>query len=336
MQSEQLKSVSASNNGICAPVKPSRKVPHVTDDICNGLLFPPRSLPPKYFYDERGARLFEQICQTPEYYPYRSELAILQRYSQDIISQTAPAEIMELGNGNSEKTRLLFDACEQLAHVCSYAPLDICEAMLEDVTKNLQSHYSWLKIMPMLGDYHAGLKYLPQIDAPRLYVFLGGTIGNFYPHQVNDFINEIKSCMRASDYLLLGADRVKDSAILNAAYNDTQGLTAEFNLNMLNVINNSVGSDFDTANFQHLASFNAVHNRMEMDVICEHDHTVNFRKLNKSIGFHQGDRIRTEVSYKFTATSFENLLLQNGFHICQHYQADNGYYSLTLVSPSDG
>lgn len=331
MRHKQLKSTAADAQAVCVAVKPSRKVPDIAEDARHGLLSPPRSLPPKYFYDERGSRLFEQICQTPEYYPYRSEIEILTRYGKEIIDKTLPAEIMELGNGNSAKTRLLFNACEHNDHICRYVPLDICEPMLEDVTMGLRKQYPWLQITPLLGDYHAGLKHLPKIAVPRLYLFLGGTIGNFYPDQANDFIAEIKDCMRPGDYLLLGADRVKDAAVLNAAYNDDHGLTAAFNLNILDAINHGLDGNFNTAHFHHHATFNDAQNRVEMNVVCKHDHTVHLAKLNDSIDFYQDDHIRTEVSYKFTANGLESLLTQNGLQICQHYQADNEYFSLLLA-----
>lgn len=332
---QQLKPEEAESTctfSVCTLIKPARKVPDIAEDVRAGLLSLPRSLPPKYFYDERGSRLFEQICATPEYYPTRTEEKLLTHYSEDIITQVKPTEIMELGSGNAQKTRLLFDACEQTDHTCSYAPLDVCESMLESVSGQLQSDYDWLDVNPLLGDYHAGLKHLPETHGTRLYVFLGGTIGNFYPGQAKEFITEVKSTMRPGDYLLLGADRVKDNQILDAAYNDEQGFTAEFNLNVLNVLNRELGADFNPANFEHKAEFNSEHNRIEMHVVSTCDHFVHLQQLDEEINFHLGDSILTEVSHKYTSDGLEKLVEENGLNICNHYEPENKYFSLILAT----
>jgi len=316
----------------CTSIKPARDIPDIVEDVRIGLLSAPRSLPPKYFYDKRGSQLFEQICDTPEYYPTRTEEKLLSRHSEEIIAQVKPAEIMELGSGNAQKTRRLFDACEQIEHICTYAPLDVCETMLENTSEQLQSEYDWLNVYPLLGDYHAGLQHLPETQGTRLYVFLGGTIGNFYPEQAQDFIKEIKATMQPGDYLLLGADRVKENHLLDAAYNDEQGITAEFNLNLLHVLNRELKADFNPEYFEHRAKFNSVHNRIEMYLLCTQDHIVRLQKLNEEIIFHQGDSILTEVSHKFTSDGLEELLQESGLNICRHYEPDNQYFSLILAS----
>jgi len=317
---------------VCTSVKPARKIPDIVEDARIGLLSAPRSLPPKYFYDERGSQLFEQICDTPEYYPTRTEEKLLTRYSEEIINQVKPVEIMELGSGNAQKTRRLFDACEQTKHICTYAPLDVCEPVLENISEQLQSDYNWLDVNPLLGDYHAGLQHLPETHGTRLYVFLGGTIGNFYPGQAQDFIKEIKAAMQPGDYLLLGADRVKENYLLNAAYNDEQGVTAEFNLNLLNVLNRELKADFDSENFEHKAEFNSTRNRIEMHLVCIRDHIVHMQQLDEIISFQKGEDILTEVSHKFTFDGLENLLIESGLHICKHYEPENKYFSLVLAS----
>lgn len=316
----------------CTSIKPARDIPDIVEDVRIGLLSAPRSLPPKYFYDERGSQLFEQICDTPEYYPTRTEEKLLSRHSEEIIAQVKPAEIMELGSGNAQKTRRLFDACEQIEHICTYAPLDVCETMLENVSEQLQSEYDWLNVYPLLGDYHAGLQHLPETQGTRLYVFLGGTIGNFYPEQAQDFIKEIKATMQPGDYLLLGADRVKENHLLDAAYNDEQGVTAEFNLNILHVLNRELKADFNPKYFEHRAKFNSEHNRIEMYLLCTQDHIVCLQKLNEEIIFHRGDSILTEVCHKFTSDGLEELLQESGLNICRHYEPDNQYFSLILAS----
>lgn len=315
----------------CTFIKPSLNVPDISKDVRTGLLTPPRSLPAKYFYDERGSMLFDKICSTPEYYPTRTEKKLLSNHSDEIISQVKPKEIIEFGSGTAEKTRLLFDACEENDHTCSYAPLDICEPMLEDVSEQLQQDYDWLQVTPLLGDYHAGLEHLPKIQGTRLYVFLGGTIGNFCPQQAKKFISEIKTNMCAGDYLLLGADRVKDNKVLSAAYNDAEGVTAEFNLNLLHVINNALDADFCPDNFVHKAEFNPQYNRIEMHLVCKYGQVVELQKLGENIIFQPGDKILTEVSHKFTATGLEELLEESGLDICKHYEPENKYFSLLLA-----
>jgi len=316
----------------CTSIKPARDIPDIVEDVRIGLLSAPRSLPPKYFYDKRGSQLFEQICDTPEYYPTRIEEKLLSRHSEEIIAQVKPSEIMELGSGNAQKTRRLFDACEQIEHICTYAPLDVCETMLENVSEQLQSEYDWLDVYPLLGDYHAGLQHLPETQGTRLYVFLGGTIGTFYPEQAQDFIKEIKATMQPGDYLLLGADRVKENHLLDAAYNDEQGVTAEFNLNILHVLNRELKADFNPKYFEHRAKFNSEHNRIEMYLLCTQDHIVCLQKLNEEIIFHRGDSILTEVCHKFTSDGLEELLQESGLNICRHYEPDNQYFSLILAS----
>ena len=333
--SQQLKfkvAETTSTYSACTSIKPARDVPDISEDVRSGLLSLPRSLPPKYFYDERGSQLFEQICATPEYYPTRTEEKLLLHHSKEIISQVKPSEIMELGSGNAQKTRRLFDACEENDHTCSYAPIDVCEPMLEITSEQLQSDYDWLDVNPLVGDYHAGLEHLPKTHGTRLYVFLGGTIGNFYPGQAQDFVKEIKTSMQPGDYLLLGADRVKDNHILDAAYNDEQGITAEFNLNLLNVLNRELKADFYPEHFQHKAEFNSRHNRIEMHLRCTQDHVVNLQAMNEKITFHKGESILTEVSHKYTSEGLEELMEENGLSICNHYEPDNQYFSLILAS----
>ncbi len=317
---------------VCTSIRPARNVPSIAEDIRAGLLTVPRNLPPKYFYDERGSQLFEQICDAPEYYPTRTEEKLLSHHSKEIINQVRPTEIMELGSGNAQKTRHLFDACEENEHTCSYRPIDVCEPMLETVSEQLQSDYGWLDVKPLLGDYHAGLEHLPKTHGTRLYVFLGGTIGNFYPGQAQDFIKEIKSTMQPGDYLLLGADRIKENHLLDAAYNDEQGITAEFNLNILQVLNRELKANFNPENFEHRAEFNVEHNRIEMHVVCTHDHIVDIQELDEKITFQKGDSILTEISHKFTSDGLEKLIEESGLNICQHYEPDNQYFSLILTN----
>ena len=315
----------------CHSVEPSRTVTSLSTDVCTNLFESPRSLPPKYFYDERGSLLFDQICATPEYYPTRKEDKLLQLYATQIIGSTLPEHIIELGSGNSRKTRRLFDACAYLDHHCSYAPFDVCESMLQQAASKLGQDYGWLEISPLVGDYLAGLENLPRAEAANFFIFLGSTIGNFSPNEAEDFLQDLRNCMKKRDFLLIGADRIKDIGILNAAYNDAQGLTAEFNLNLLNVINRELGSNFDIKKFRHQANFNSELNQIEMRLITLEEQDVRFDLLNRTTKLENGESILTEISRKFEAYEIENMLTNHNFKVLEHFQTEDEYFSLLLV-----
>ena len=315
----------------CMPVAPARQVPGLADDVREGLLEPPRSLPPKYFYDERGAALFNRICETPEYYLTRTEDALLRQCSADIIALTRPDYIIEPGSGNSAKTTRLFDACERDGHTCTYLPFDICEAALTEAAGKLQAEYRWLDVRPLLGDYHAGLDHLPDLAGVKLFLFLGSTIGNFTPREARAFINGIWQRMEPGDFLLLGADRVKDPAVLNAAYNDAQGITALFNLNVLEALNRELGANFRTDNFAHFAVYNNELNRIEMYLVSLLDQRVTLDSLGAGFSLAGGERILTELSYKFYSDDLEALLEESGLKTVRHIEPGNRYFSLVLA-----
>ncbi len=315
----------------CLTIEPTRYVPDLKEDVCAGLLNRPRSLPPKYFYDARGSELFNRICDTPEYYPTRTEDALLQQAGSAIISQTRPDYIIELGSGNSNKTKKLFNACEQQTHVCAYAPFDICRPVLEAAAGELKENYRWLEVEPLLGDYHAGLGNLPRYDGVKLYLFLGSNIGNFIPKDARAFISEIKDQMKPGDYLLLGADRIKPPSVLNAAYNDSQGVTALFNLNVLRVLNRELEADFHIDNFTHEAIYNERLNRIEMYLASKTPQEVAIDKINEKIRLEMGEKILTELSYKFHPDELEAMFSDLGFNIIQHFEPDNRYFSLVLA-----
>lgn len=323
-------SVMTAGQPLCLQVRPTRRIPDVIDDVRNGLMRPPRTLPPKYFYDEYGSWLFDRICETDEYYPTRTEDALLSRHSAEIIKQALPVQIVELGSGTSRKTRRLLDACETHSHPCSYAPFDVCEEMVDQVAAELRDKYHWLEVMPLVGDYHAGLGNLPVEDGISMFVFLGSTIGNFTPDDARDFIGEIRSCMHPGDYFLLGADRVKDERILNAAYNDADGLTARFNLNVLKVLNREIDANFDTGNFSHQALYNHYLNRIEMYLVSKIDQIIRIRELGSSISLGEGEKILTEISRKFTYRELEAMICGSGLEIVRHFEPENKYFSLIL------
>lgn len=317
----------------CRRVVPSRPAPSLAEDARAGLLEPPRSLPPKYFYDERGSRLFDRICNTPEYYPTRTEEALLERWAGEIIAATRPEQLLELGSGTSRKTRHLLDACQAAGLACRYRPFDVCEAMLRESGARLLEAYPWLRVEALVGDYNAGLARLPDAPGRCLFVFLGGTIGNFEPAQARTFLAELRARMRPGDALLLGADRVKDPDVLRAAYNDAAGVTAQFNLNVLQVLNRELDADFDPSAYRHLAEYNRRRRRVEMYLIARRPQRVRLGALGAEFRLAAGERILTEISRKFALSDLRALLAGAGLALARHYSPANGYYSLLLARP---
>jgi L-histidine N-alpha-methyltransferase len=317
----------------CEFVPPTRAVPSLVDDVREGLLASPRSLPPKYFYDDNGSRLFDAICDTEEYYPTRTEDALLKRSARDIIASLQPEHMVELGSGTSRKTRRLLDACEEHGCHATYWPFDVCESMVQDSAEALMDEYEWLHVRGLVGDYHAGFEHFPGFDGRSLFVFLGSTIGNLEHDYAVDFLQELRSLMGADDSLLIGADRVKDSDVLHAAYNDSEGLTAEFNRNVLRVLNREVDANFEPDAFEHRAIYNREQSRIEMHLVSTCAQTVCLTALDETIEFRKGESILTEISRKFTPDSLGALLSEAGFRIERHYEPGDGFFSLVLASP---
>lgn len=317
----------------CQTVARAREVPSLIDDVERGLLTPPRFLPPKYFYDEYGSKLFDKICETAEYYVTRTEDALLKECAASIVDQAAPDDILELGSGMSRKTRRLLDACESLGFCPTYSPYDISPETLHETALGLVEEYDWLEINILVGDYEAGLAHLPKSDGRRLFCFLGSTIGNFEHEKAVAFLKDIRGRMNPDDLLLLGADRVKDGQVLHAAYNDSQGITAAFNLNLLNVLNEEVNADFDLSQFEHRAEFNDDKSRIEMHLVALSDQTVTIGALDSSLRVQAGETILTEISRKFTDDSLSTMLNTAGFSTAAHFTPNNKYFSLVLARP---
>ncbi len=309
-------------------------MPGMEDDVRNGLFTRPRSLPSKYFYDENGSQLFDRICDTPEYYVTRTEAALLHARSIDIIAAAKPDHIIELGSGVSRKTRYLFDACEQLELHAQYWPYDVCEPILQSTAESLIVDYPWLNVNALVGDYHAGFAHLPSPAGRRMYVFLGGTIGNFTHEETIAFLRELREHMREGDTLLLGADRIKNMQVLHAAYNDTAGITAEFNLNVLRVLNRALGADFDVSAFEHYACFNTTARQVEMYLIATRAQQVSLGAMGETLELAEAEAILTEISRKFTKADLQEIVSTGGFEELAHYEPDNGYFSLVLVQPT--
>lgn len=303
----------------------------MAEDVREGLGSDPKTLPPKYFYDERGSRLFDRICDTPEYYPTRTEHALLEASASRIIAIARPDHLFELGSGTARKTRVLLDACQAAGLRPVYWPLDVSREILVETSGELGRHYPWLEVRVLVGDYTGGLAGLPAMPGRRLALFLGGTIGNFDPEEAGAFMRELAAGLDTSDFVLVGLDRVKDEAVLEAAYNDAQGLTAAFNRNMLAVLNRELDADFEPESFRHLALYNTEDARIEMYLESEREQQVSLGALGESIRLEAGERMLTEISRKFTRESIQELLEAGGFRLVERFDAPDEWYSLALA-----
>ena len=318
------------------PVPASRAVPSLLEDVRDGLLRAPRELPPKYFYDDRGSALFEAICETPEYYPTRAERALLQAHAHAIVEAVRPRVMVELGSGVASKIVPLFESAATLGLTVTYCPFDVCAAVLSKSAALLDGRYAGLSVRPLQGDFTAGLAHLPVLPGPTLYMFLGGTIGNFTDPAALALLQEIRALMGPTDRLLLGADRVKATGLLNAAYNDAAGYTAAFNLNVLSVLNAGIGANFDPAQFVHHAIYNEAEAQIEMHLVSREAQTVALPALGTSLQLTAGESIRTEISRKFSPAALGALLAAAGLAVDRHFTGEDEAFSLVLAAPVAG
>lgn len=310
-------------------------VASIASDVRAGLSTVPKFLSPKYFYDERGSWLFEEICKTPEYYLTRTEDALLARVADSVIAAVRPSSILELGSGSSRKTSHLLRACERQRCHARYEPFDVSTEIMLQAAERLVREHAWLSVEVLIGDYLHDLQCIAGGAGTRLVLFLGSTIGNFDPQESVSFLRLVRSAMTSDDRFLLGLDRVKDAAALNAAYNDASGLTAQFNLNVLQVINRELDGDFSPQSFAHRAVYNEPLARMEMYLDSLSAQSVNLRRLPMQVEFAEGESILTEISCKFTPASIDAMLVQSGFVAEQHFEPANRAFSLVLARPGD-
>ena len=274
----------------------------LADDVLDGLTRPFKELPPKHLYDDRGSELFDRICELIEYYPTRTERAILEARSGEIAERTGAAELVELGSGTAAKTRVLLDALQAAGTLRRYVPFEVSESTLRDCAAALVDEYPGLEVHGIVGDFERHLHGIPRPvpGEPRILAFLGGTIGNFTPGSRRRFLRELGSLLGPDDFLLLGTDLVKDVATLEAAYDDADGVTAQFNLNMLRVLNRELGANFDEDNFEHVAFFDTQHEWIEMRLRARKSCVVDIPAIDLGIRFRRGEEMRTEISAKFT------------------------------------
>lgn len=300
-------------------------------EIIQGLSNPQKSIPSRYFYDDRGSILFEQICDLPEYYPTRTEASILQQYALEIAESIGSCELVELGSGSSTKTRILFDAYHQLGCPLRYVPVDVSGAILENSAQQLLTDYPNLEVSGLVSTYDLALKQLKtRCSMPRTIAFLGSTLGNFSPEQCDHFLSQVTSALTAGDYFLLGIDLQKPINIIEAAYNDSQGVTAAFNLNSLNHLNWRFEGNFSLNLFEHRAIYNHHLNRIEMYLVCLRSHQVRLEKLDLTVELTAGEAILTEISCKFNLTEIKHKLAQQGLKFVKAWTDDQQWFGLCL------
>ena len=306
-------------------------------DVRAGLTSPFKELSPRYFYDERGSELFEEITELDEYYPTRCEREILETQS-DRICQAAnrPASLIELGSGSARKTRVLLDAMREAACLEAYCPVDISEEITRDTAEAVASEYDGISVHGLVCDFEFDLERVP-VGGPRLIALLGGTIGNFAPHQRAGFLRRIANLLGPVDRFLLGTDLVKDPAILEAAYNDSRGVTAEFNRNVLAVLNRELGADFDLGSFEHVARWDPENLWMDIRLRSLANQVVSFESLDVLVPFGAGEEMRTEISTKFLRPGLEGIYAEAGLELSDWWTDREGLYALSLAraaSPS--
>lgn len=300
-------------------------------ETLSGLRSKPATLPCKYFYDQRGAGLFEQICELPEYYPTRTEISILRDHLQEIAQAIGPqARIVEYGSGAGEKIRLLLNNLEQPS---AYTPIDISREQLISSANVLQQDFPQLEVLPVCADYASELSLpSPKNEFDRTVVFFpGSTIGNFDPEEALAFLKRFHQlCMQGDEpgMLLIGYDLKKDQATLEAAYNDSQGITAEFNLNLLHRINNELDGQFEIDNWQHEARWNEKNGAVEMHLVSQTTQTA--RVNGDTFRFEAGQSIHTENSFKYSSPEFKALAEQAGFNRLKHWHDPKQHFQVAL------
>jgi dimethylhistidine N-methyltransferase len=320
------------------PVHIDRRLPeHFFDaalraDALAGLTATPKSLPPKWFYDERGSELFDKITRLDEYYPTRAEREILAARAAEIAAVTRSATLVELGSGTADKTRLLLDALSNLGTLTEYVPVDVSEAALITAARRMLTRYPGLSVQAVLSDFQEHLG-LPESGGPRLVAFLGGTIGNLLPGERAEFLASIRARLRPGDALLLGTDLVKDPSVLVDAYDDAAGVTAEFNKNILNVLNAELGGNFDLDEFEHVAIWDANAEWIEMRLRSCVDQTVELAGIGLQVRFSAGEEMRTEISAKFRREGVAAELAAAGLRMERWWTDSLGRFGLSLSVP---
>jgi L-histidine N-alpha-methyltransferase len=305
----------------------------IADDVRRGLSRKPKAIPSKYFYDSRGSRLFDQICALPEYYPTRTEIGILRDRARSIMSffEKRPGLLVEIGSGSDVKIRQLFERIDPawLRHI-RYVPMDISADCVIDGARRLLADFQGLSVEGIIADFTCHLEQIP--SGRKMIVFLGGTFGNFTPAEGNDLLMRLAATMGAEDRLLIGLDMVKDRPIIEAAYNDRAGVTAAFNLNILNHINQRLGANFDMNLFEHHAFFNPNEERIEMHLRARDTFSVQIAGLAMASFFRRNETIRTEISQKFSRQSAQARFRKAGLEAVAWHTDAQEWFSLVELA----
>ena len=306
----------------------------LANDVLDGLTKPFKELSPKHLYDARGSGLFEAITELPEYYPTRAELGVLRERATEIIAATGAGELVELGAGASLKARVLLDAMHDAGTLRRYIPLDVSRAVVTDAAEALHADYPGLGVHGVVGDFERHLGHVPHAgDTPRLVALLGGTIGNFAPGTRRGTLAKIAGLLGPGDRLVLGTDLVKDPRVIEAAYNDSAGVTAEFNRNLLCVLNRELHADFIVENFEHVAFYDRRNEWVEMRLRARRPCSVYVAALDLRIEFAAGEELRTEISAKFTPERVAADLSASGLELERWYTDPDGLFGISLSRP---
>lgn len=301
-------------------------------DVVAGLTAPEKCLPPKWFYDARGSALFEQITQLPEYYPTRAEREILDARATELVEATRATSLVELGSGYSTKTRLLLDAFTSAGQLREFVTLDVSEAPLREAAESIAADYPGLSIRGVVADFTERLEISAWTDQrPRLVAFLGGTIGNLYPDERRKFLSAVRGSVHPGDWLLLGTDLVKSPDVLVPAYDDAAGVTAEFNRNVLAVLNRELDADFDPDRFDHRAVWNAEAERIEMRLRARERMRIRLPAVDLEVWFDAGEEVLTEISTKFREERVRDELTEAGFRPRRWWTDQRGRFALSLA-----
>jgi L-histidine Nalpha-methyltransferase len=300
------------------------------EDVRAGLAGDPKWLPPKWFYDARGSELFEQITRLPEYYPTRAETEALRPVVAEVAQLTKARTVVELGAGSSEKTRLLLDALLAGGSLQEFVPQDVSASALRATAATIADAYPGLRVHGVVSDFTADLAALPG-EHPRLLAFLGSTVGNFHPQERAALLGAAAAVLEPGEWLLLGTDLVKDPDVLVAAYDDAQGVTAEFNRNVLHVLNRELGADFDVDAFEHVARWDAEREWVEMRLRASRAMRVRLPEVGMEVALAAGEDIRTEISAKFREPGVRDELGAAGFDVQAWWTDAEGRFGLALA-----
>jgi L-histidine N-alpha-methyltransferase len=300
------------------------------DGLHEGLVQAPKILSPRWFYDDRGCELFEEITQLPEYYQTRTEMAILEQHARGIMELARPASIVELGAGSCTKSRVLIRAAKGMGFLWTFVPFDISETTLRRSASELVDEFDDLTIYCVTGEFDHHLSQIPRFGR-QLIVFLGSTIGNFEEAEAGTFLSEVRRLMKPGDHFLLGVDFIKPEQELVAAYNDAQGTTAEFNLNILRRINRELDADFDLTSFEHVAEWKPAQHRVEMQLRSMRAQDVSIRDAEMQVHFDADEVTRTEICTKYTREHVQDMLADAGMQVIEWYSDAAGRFGLALA-----